>query len=71
MKYIFRILFFLQGSNFATETFQVRSTEGRYISIAHDAGNMNRIDRVTASSFGMEINKKGIIYNRYEKRKRV
>lgn len=52
----FPYVVFLQGSNFATETFRVRSPEGRYVTISHDAGNMNRIDRVTASSFGMEIN---------------
>ena len=48
---------FLQGSNFATRTFFVESPDGRQVQIAHDAGNLNRIDRVTASSFGMEINK--------------
>lgn len=53
----FPYVVFLQGSNFATETFFVRSPDGRDVKIAHDAGNMNRIDRVSASSFGMEINK--------------
>ena len=49
----FPYVVFLQGSNFATETFFVRSPDGRDVKIAHDAGNMNRIDRVSASSFGM------------------
>lgn len=53
----FPYVVFLQGSNFATSTFYVDSPDGRKIKIAHDAGNMNRIDRVTSSSFGMEINK--------------
>ncbi len=53
----FPYVVFLQGSNFATKTFHVRSPDGRRVAIAHNAGNMNRIDRVTASSFGMEINK--------------
>ncbi len=53
----FPYVVFLQGSNFATETFFVRSVDGRDIKIAHDAGNMNRIDRVSASSYGMEINR--------------
>ena len=53
----FPYVVFLQGSNFATKTFHVRSPDGRKVEIAHNAGNMNRIDRVTASSFGMEINK--------------
>jgi len=52
----FPYVVFLQGSNFATHTFFVESPEGRKVKIAHDAGNLNRIDRVTASSFGMEIN---------------
>lgn len=52
----FPYVVFLQGSNFATETFHVNSPDGRSIKIAHDAGSMNRIDRVTPSSFGMEIN---------------
>lgn len=53
----FPYVVFLQGSNFATHTFFVESPDGRKVRIAHDAGNLNRIDRVTASSFGMEINK--------------
>ena len=48
---------FLQGSNFATRTFYVDAPDNRQVKIAHDAGNLNRIDRVTASSFGMEINR--------------
>ena len=53
----FPYVVFLQGSNFSTETFQVETPDGRAVTIAHDAGNMNRIDRVTASSYGMEINR--------------
>ena len=53
----FPYVVFAQGSNFATETFFVKTPDGREVKIAHDAGNMNRIDRVSASSFGKEINK--------------
>ena len=53
----FPYVVFLQGSNFATRTFFVESPDGRKVRIAHDAGNLNRVDRVTASSFGMEINR--------------
>ncbi len=53
----FPYVIFLQGSNFATQTFFVDSPDGRKVKISHDAGNLNRIDRVTASSYGMEINK--------------
>ena len=53
----FPYVVFLQGSNFATETFYVSAPDGRKVKIAHDAGFLNRIDRVTASNFGMAINK--------------
>ena len=53
----FPYVVFLQGSNFATSTFFVESPDGRQVRIAHDVGHLNRIDRVTASSFGMEINR--------------
>lgn len=53
----FPYIVFLQGSNFATSTFSVETPDGRKVKISHDAGNLNRIDRVTASSFGMEINR--------------
>lgn len=53
----FPYVVFLQGSNFATETFFVDSPDGKKVKISHDAGNLNRIDRVTASSYGMEINR--------------
>ena len=53
----FPYVVFLQGSNFATNTFYVDAPDGRQVRISHDAGNLNRIDRVTASSFGMEINR--------------
>ena len=52
----FPYVVFLQGSNFATKSFFVRSPDGREVEIAHDSGNINRIDRVTASNFGKEIN---------------
>ena len=52
----FPYVVFLQGSNFATSTFFVRTPNGRKVKIAHDAGNMNRIDRVTAGSYSMAIN---------------
>ena len=52
----FPYVVFLQGSNFSTETFDVKTPDGRQVEIAHDSGALNRIDRVTASNFGMEIN---------------
>ena len=52
----FPYVVFLQGSNFATTTFFVETPDQRKVRISHDAGNLNRIDRFTASSFGMKIN---------------
>lgn len=52
----FPYVVFFQGSNFATESFFVKTPDSREVKISHDAGNLNRIDRVTASSFGMKIN---------------
>lgn len=52
----FPYVVFLQGSNFATRSFNVNDPTGRPVPIRHDLGSLNRIDRVTASSFGMEIN---------------
>ena len=56
-EFHFPYVVFLQGSNFATSTFYVDAPDGRQVEISHNAGNLNRIDRVTASSFGMEINR--------------
>lgn len=47
---------FLQGSNFATETFQVFRPDGTFVEIKHNSGAMNRIDRVTAANYCMPIN---------------
>jgi type II restriction enzyme len=52
----FPYVVFLQGSNFATETFSVTRPDGRVVEISHKAGLLNRIDRVTASNLGCEIN---------------
>lgn len=52
----FPYVVFLQGSNFSTETFEVARPDGRLVTVAHDSGFLNRIDRVTASSLSREIN---------------
>ena len=52
----FPYVVFFQGSNFSTETFFVKTPNGRRVKITHDSGALNRIDRVTASNFGMKIN---------------
>jgi len=52
----FPYVVFLQGSNFATESFEVTRPDGRVVKIVHDSGLLNRIDRLTASSLSREIN---------------
>src|SRR4030042_5175368 len=55
-EFHFPYVVFLQGSNFATSTFEVLRPEGRAGTIGPDKGNMNRIDRVTAANYCMKIN---------------
>ena len=55
-EYHFPYAVFLQGSNFATEMFQVFKPDGSFVEIRHDSGTMNRIDRVTAANYCMKIN---------------
>jgi len=52
----FPYVVFLQGSNFATESFDIVCEDGRCVKVVHNSGMLNRIDRVTASSLGREIN---------------
>lgn len=52
----FPYVVFLQGSNFATESFDVTRPDGRVVRVIHDSGLLNRIDRLTASSLSREIN---------------
>ncbi len=52
----FPYVVFLQGSNFATESFEVTRPDGRVVKVVHDSGLLNCIDRVTASSLSREIN---------------
>lgn len=53
----FPYVVFLQGSNFATESFEIKTQDGRIVKVIHNSGMLNRIDRVTASNLGREINK--------------
>lgn len=52
----FPYVVFLQGSNFATASFEIACVDGRIVQVIHNSGMLNRIDRVTASSLGREIN---------------
>ncbi|MBB4955377.1 type II restriction enzyme [Agrobacterium vitis] len=53
----FPYVVFLQGSNFAIESFDLARPDGRIVKVEHDSGTLNRIDRVTASNFSQDINK--------------
>jgi type II restriction enzyme len=52
----FPYVVFLQGSNFATESFDIKCDDGRVVNVVHNSGMLNRIDRVTASSLSRTIN---------------
>jgi type II restriction enzyme len=53
----FPYVVFLQGSNFATNTVTARWPDGTEILILPSDSSVNRIDRVTAANYGMEINR--------------
>lgn len=52
----FPYVVFLQGSNFAVESFEIRRPDGRLVKVTHNSGLLNRIDRITASSMSRPIN---------------
>jgi type II restriction enzyme len=52
----FPYVVFLQGSNFATEPLTVKWPDGTEIPVLPSDSGVNRIDRVTAANYGMEIN---------------
>lgn len=52
----FPYVVFLQGSNFAIKSLDLMRPDGRIVKLIHNAGMLNRIDRVTASSYGRAIN---------------
>ena len=53
----FPYVVFLQGTNFAVKTHFIKTPDGKRVKIAHNIGSLNRIDRVTPSNYGMDINK--------------
>lgn len=52
----FPYILFLEGSNFLTQNVVVKKPDGAEIVLKYDAGNLNRIDRLTAANYGMPIN---------------
>lgn len=53
----FPYVIFLQGSNFAIERIVPKWPDGTEVPIAPSDACVNRIDRVTAANYGMEINR--------------
>lgn len=53
----FPYVLFLEGSNFLTQTISIKRPDGREVILKHNAGSLNRIDRLTSANYGMAINK--------------
>lgn len=52
----FPYVLFLEGSNFLTETIEVKRPDGRVVKLEYNSGMLNRLDRLTAANYGMPIN---------------
>ena len=52
----FPYVLFLEGSNFLTQNVTVTRPDGREVALAYNAGDLNRLDRLTAANYGMPIN---------------
>ena len=52
----FPYILFLEGSNFLTENVTITAPNGRNVTLTYNAGELNRLDRLTASNYGMPIN---------------
>lgn len=52
----FPYVLFLQGSNFLTETTKVIKPDGTELTLTHNVGSLNRIDRLTAANYSLPIN---------------
>lgn len=52
----FPYVLFLEGSNFLTHNVTIERPDGRLVTLVYNAGNLNRLDRLTAANYGMPIN---------------
>lgn len=52
----FPYILFLEGSNFLTQNVIVTRPDGRVVTLIYNDGGLNRLDRLTASNYGMPIN---------------
>lgn len=55
-EHYFPYILFLEGSNFLTENVIITRPDGRDVTLTYNAGDLNRLDRLTASNYGMPIN---------------
>ena len=53
----FPYVMFIEGSNFLTENVNVERPDGRVVTLIYNSGILNRLDRLTASNYGMPFNK--------------
>lgn len=52
----FPYILFLEGSNFLTQNVTITRPDGRKVTLVYNDGTLNRLDRLTASNYGMPIN---------------
>lgn len=52
----FPYVLFLEGSNFLTQDVTLKRPDGREVTLTYKNGALNRLDRLTASNYGMPIN---------------
>ena len=64
----FPYVLFLEGSNFLTEDVTVVRPDGREITLHYNIGSLNRLDKLTAANYGMEMNK-NLCQNKFVKHK--
>lgn len=53
----FPYVMFIEGSNFLTENISVARPDGRVVTLIHNSGSLNRLDRLTAANYSMPFNK--------------
>lgn len=60
----FPYILFLEGSNFLTETVDVKRPDGRMVTLNYNSGMLNRLDRLTSANYGLPINS-NLCQNKY------
>lgn len=60
----FPYILFLTGSNFLTVDIDITRPDGRVVTLKYNSGILNRLDRLTASNYGLPINQ-NLCQNRF------